>query len=42
VERLRDFMEEKGDHILWVVRVEGKESWQIRIVIGVETLEFGC
>jgi hypothetical protein len=28
---------EKGDPIPWVVQVEGKESWQIGIVVGEET-----
>jgi hypothetical protein len=30
-------VEEKGDLIPWVVWVEGKESWRIGIVVGVET-----
>jgi hypothetical protein len=30
-------MEKKGDPIPWVVQVEGKESWWIGIVVGVET-----
>jgi hypothetical protein len=33
----RDYVIEKRDIIPWAMWVEGKESWHIRIVVGLET-----